>query len=94
MNFTTPVSITKSVHCVDFSSEIITIGSCFAVNMGERLDYCKFKNTTNPSWSAGTKSYITEIALLDSDKDVLVISKLQSPVQRQGIQQFVVKLDF
>jgi hypothetical protein len=54
----------------------------------------EFKNTTNPSWSAGTKSYITEIALLDSDKDVLVISKLQSPVQRQGIQQFVVKLDF
>ena len=48
MNFTTPVSITKSVHCVDFSSEIITIGSCFAVNMGERLDYFKFKNTTNP----------------------------------------------
>ena len=48
MNFTTRVSITKSVHCVDFSSEIITIGSCFAVNMGDKLDYFKFQNTTNP----------------------------------------------
>ena len=58
------------------------------------LSVNEFKTTSNPSWGSGAKSYITEIALLDSDKDVLVISKLQSPVLRQGIQQFVVKLDF
>jgi hypothetical protein len=48
----------------------------------------------NPTWTKGTKSYISEIALMDENKDILVISKLQSPVLRQGIQQYVVKLDF
>ena len=28
------------------------------------------------------------------EKDLIVVSKLQSPQLRQGIQQFVVKLDF
>ena len=58
------------------------------------MGYNQFVNSSNPSWSAGTKSYVTEIALLDEDKDILVMSKLQSPVLRQGIQQYVVKLDF
>lgn len=58
------------------------------------LSVNEFKNTSNPTWVSGNKSYITEIALLDSDKDILAISKLQSPVLRQGVQQFVVKLDF
>jgi hypothetical protein len=58
------------------------------------LSAAEFQNTTNPTWTKGTKSYITEIALLDSNKDIMVMSKLQSPVLRQGIQQFVVKIDF
>jgi hypothetical protein len=37
---------------------------------------------------------MTEIALYDSNYDLMVISKLQSPELRQGIQQLVVKLDF
>ncbi len=35
----------------------------------------------------------TEIALLDDNKDILVMSKLQSPTLRQGIQQYVIKID-
>jgi hypothetical protein len=58
------------------------------------LSSSEFQVSTNPSWSGGTKSYITEIALLDDNKDVLVMSKLQSPTLRQGIQQYVVKIDF
>jgi hypothetical protein len=57
------------------------------------LSFAEFQTTTNPTWKKGTNSYITEIALLDSNKDVMVVSKMQSPVLRQGIQQFVVKLD-
>jgi hypothetical protein len=57
------------------------------------LSFAEFQTTTNPTWKSGTNSYITEIALLDSNKDVMVISKMQSPILRQGIQQFVVKLD-
>ena len=58
------------------------------------LSYNEFQTTTNPTWTPGTNSYITEIALLDRNKDVLVVSKMQSPVLRQGIQQFLIKFDF
>jgi hypothetical protein len=58
------------------------------------LSSSEFQVSTNPTWTPGTKSYVTEIALLDDDKDILVMSKLQSPTLRQGIQQFVVKIDF
>ncbi|NBP00308.1 MAG: hypothetical protein EBU90_09320 [Proteobacteria bacterium] len=54
----------------------------------------EFLISQNPTWTQGTKSYITEIALLDENEDILVMSKLQSPTLRQGIQQYVVKLDF
>jgi hypothetical protein len=62
----------------------------YLVNLGRN----QFTNTSNPTWMSGTTSYVTEIALYNSQKDLMVISKLQSPELRQGIQQFVVKLDF
>jgi len=58
------------------------------------LSNSEFLRSTNPTWTLGNPTYISEIALLDRNKDVMVTSKLQSPVLRQGIQQFVVKLDF
>jgi hypothetical protein len=58
------------------------------------LSSSEFQVSTNPSWTLGTKSYVTEIALLDDNKDILVMSKLQSPTLRQGIQQYIVKIDF
>ena len=54
----------------------------------------QFTNTSNPTWQSGTTAYVSEIGLYDSNKDLIVISKLQSPEKRQGIQQYVVKLDF
>jgi len=62
----------------------------YLVNLGRN----QFTNTSNPTWTSGTTSYVTEIGLFDSNKDLLVISKFQSPELRQGIQQIVVKLDF
>lgn len=62
----------------------------YLVNLGRN----QFTNTSNPTWTSGTTSYVTEIGLYDSNLDLIVISKLQSPQKRQGIQQFVVKLDF
>jgi len=62
----------------------------YLVNLGRN----QFTDTSNPTWTKGTKSYVTEIGLYDSNKDLIVISKLQSPELRQGIQQYVVKLDF
>lgn len=58
------------------------------------LNNNQFTDTSNPTWTKGTKSYFTEVGLFDNNKDLLVISKMQSPQLRQGIQQLVVKLDF
>jgi hypothetical protein len=54
----------------------------------------QFTNSSNPTYTSGTTAYVSEIGLYDRDKDLIVISKLQSPEIRQGIQQYVVKLDF
>ena len=48
MNFTTKIPISKSAHPIDYHSKIVSLGSCFAVNMAEKLDYFKFENTCNP----------------------------------------------
>jgi hypothetical protein len=62
----------------------------YLINLGNN----QFTNTSNPSWTPGTNSYVSEIGLYNSQKELMVISKLQSPQLRQGIQQMVVKLDF
>ena len=62
----------------------------YKINLSES----EFLISQNPSWTKGTKSYVSEISLMDENKDILVISKLQSPVLRQGIQQYIIKLDF
>lgn len=62
----------------------------YKINLGQS----EFQATSNPTWTHGNKSYVTEIGLYDSDKTLMIISKLQSPVLRQGIQQFLVKIDF
>lgn len=57
------------------------------------LSFSEFLTSSNPSWQ-GDKSYITDIGLYDAEKNLMIISKMQSPVLRQGIQQFLVKFDF
>jgi hypothetical protein len=58
------------------------------------LNRNQFTNTSNPTWTSGTTSFINEIGLYNQEKELMIVSKLQSPQIRQGIQQFVVKLDF
>jgi hypothetical protein len=58
------------------------------------LNRNQFTNTSNPTWTQGTTSYVTEIGLFDNNKDLVVISKLQSPEVRQGVQQYSIKIDF
>lgn len=61
----------------------------FAVNLIDT----QFTNSSNPS-RIGPNRYITEIGLYDSQKDLIVISKMQYPIVRTGTQQFLIKLDF
>ena len=58
------------------------------------LSQTEFQASSNPTWTNGNPSYITEIGLYDSNKDLMIVSKLQSPLLRQGIQQFLIKYDF
>jgi hypothetical protein len=58
------------------------------------LPSTQFNNTSNPTWKFGNPNYVTEIGLYDSDKNLLVITKNQSPQLRQGTQQYAIKLDF
>jgi hypothetical protein len=58
------------------------------------LPNAQFVNSSNPTWTQGITPYMSEIGLYDANKNLLVLSKFQSPQVRQGIQQAVVKLDF
>ncbi|MFV5688504.1 GSCFA domain-containing protein [Flavobacterium sp. ZT3R25] len=48
MQFRTPIPISKSNYPLDYNSKIVSLGSCFAENMGEKFNYFKFENTINP----------------------------------------------
>ena len=48
MNFTTKIPISKSNYPIDYSSKILSLGSCFALNMAEKFNHFKFQNTCNP----------------------------------------------
>jgi len=52
-----------------------------------------FDTTQNPSYVTGVDKRITEVALLDSNKDVLVMAKTSSPIIRSGTQVVAVKID-
>jgi hypothetical protein len=53
----------------------------------------KFVVSQNPTYSSGGAK-ITEVALLNSNKEALVMGKLSDPIARIGAQVFSVKLDF
>ena len=49
MNFRTQIPIkNKSNNRIDHKSKILLFGSCFSENIGEKFNYFKFQNTTNP----------------------------------------------
>lgn len=48
MNFSTQIPISKSNHPIDYSSKVVSLGSCFAENIASKFDYYKFQNSVNP----------------------------------------------
>ena len=53
----------------------------------------KFTSSQNPTYTSGDKK-ITEVALLNTNKEVLAMGKLATPLTRSGNQVIEVKLDF
>lgn len=48
MQFRTKISIPPSDFKIDYNSKILSLGSCFAENMGDKFQYFKFQTVTNP----------------------------------------------
>jgi hypothetical protein len=75
----------KLVRCTDIEE------MRFLVN----LPNTQFTTTQNPTHPGdSTTKVVTEVVLLDQNKDVLVSAKTSSPIKRLGTQVFAVKIDF
>ena len=75
----------KVVRCTDIEE------MRFLVN----LPHSQWTNTQNPTHPGdSTTKMVTEVALLDQNKDILVTAKTSTPVKRLGTQVFSVKIDF
>jgi hypothetical protein len=48
MQFRTQIPILKSDRPIDYYSKVVSLGSCFAVNISEKFEYYKFNNSVNP----------------------------------------------
>lgn len=48
MQFRTQIPVSKSSHPIGYHSKVVSLGSCFAVNISEKFQYFKFQTTTNP----------------------------------------------
>ena len=48
MDFSTKIPIQKTDNPISYASKIVSLGSCFAENMGEKFSYFKFQNAVNP----------------------------------------------
>lgn len=48
MKFQTTIPVQKSDYLIDYSSKLVSFGSCFAENMSNKFDYFKFSTITNP----------------------------------------------
>jgi len=65
----------------------------YVMNYQVNLGQTQFLDSSNPTWQ-GNAPYVTEVGLYNSDKDLMIISKVQSPELRQGVQQYTIKFDF
>jgi hypothetical protein len=58
------------------------------------LPSTQFTESQNPTYSIGKTKKITEVALLDGNKETLIIAKSAVPITRSGTQVIQVRLDF
>lgn len=48
MQFRTQIPVAVTSYMIDYQSEILSFGSCFAENIGEKFEYFKFRSHVNP----------------------------------------------
>lgn len=75
------------------SIKLFRASDIFTMNFMVNLPSGQFETTQNPTWIDQPKK-ITEVALMNSNKEILVIAKTASPITRIGTQIIQVNLDF
>ena len=101
-NYITLPQLNESGTTFNFGDEYYFYGTIktdiqatiYVMNYLCNLGQTQFQDSSNPTWNNTVPPYVTEVALYNSDKELMVISKIQSPEKRQGIQQYPIKLDF
>jgi hypothetical protein len=101
-NYITLPQLNQSGVTLNFGGEYYFYGTIqtdiqatiYVMNYLCNLGQTQFFDSSNPTWNKTLSPYVTEVALYNSDKELMVISKIQSPEKRQGIQQYPIKLDF
>jgi hypothetical protein len=76
------------------SIKLVRASDVHEFNFLVNLPSTQFVTSNNPTYKMGDNKVITDIALLDSNYEPLVVGKTSVPVQRTGTQVFAVKLDF
>ena len=101
-NYITLPQVNQSGTTYSFGDEYYFYGTIktdiqatiYVMNYLCNLGQTQFQDSSNPTWDGTTPPYVSEVALYNADKELMVISKIQSPEKRQGIQQYPIKLDF
>ncbi len=76
------------------SVKLVRSSDIEVMNFLVNLPSTQFTETQNPTYVTGKDKRITEIALLDKNKEALVVAKTSKPIIRKGTQVFAVKIDF
>jgi lysophospholipase L1-like esterase len=48
MKLQTEIPLTKAINQIDYSRQLLLLGSCFVENIGDKLSYFKFQSVQNP----------------------------------------------
>jgi hypothetical protein len=48
MEFRTKIALSNNQKPIDYNSKIVSMGSCFALNIDEKFDFYKFQSSLNP----------------------------------------------
>jgi hypothetical protein len=66
----------------------------YVMNYVCNLGSTQFLSSSNPTWDNTYTPYVSEVGLYDNNKELMIITKVQSPEMRLGVQQYSIKLDF
>jgi hypothetical protein len=82
----------KSPDALSFGEEQYFIGNvsadakaiAYTMDLAINLSLNQFNSTTNLTWDGESSIYITEIALYDSEKNLVAIGKLNNPIPKNS----------